>query len=65
MTRGEINTLTGREVRISTVDGKRRSGRVLSVEKGVISLEMRMHGGTLSTRVPITTTGKIEVLEQG
>ena len=65
VTLGEIDTLTGREVRISTVDGKRRSGRVLSVKKGIISLEMRMHGGTLSTRVPINTTGKIEVLEQG
>jgi len=65
VTRGEINKLTGRDVRISTVDGKRRSGRVLSVKNGVISLEMRMHGGTLSTRVPVATTGKIEVLERG
>jgi len=63
--RGEVNSLVGREVRISTVDGKRRSGRVLSVKKGVISLEMRMHGGTLSTRVPVVTAGKIEVLERG
>lgn len=63
--RGEVNTLVGREVRISTVDGKRRSGRVVSVNKGVISLEMRMHGGTLSTRVPVATAGKIEVLERG
>ncbi len=63
--RGEVNSLVGREVRISTVDGKRRSGRVLSVKKGIISLEMRMHGGTLSTRVPVVTAGKIEVLERG
>jgi hypothetical protein len=65
VTRGEVNTLVGREVRISTVDGKRRSGRVISVKKGVISLEMHKHGGTLSTRVPVATAGKIEVLERG
>ena len=65
VTRGEVSTLTGREVRISTIDGKRRSGRIIGVKNGVISLEMRMHGGTLSTRVPIATTGKIEVLEHG
>jgi len=63
--RGKVNTLIGRDVRISTVDGKRRSGRIISVKNGVISLEMRMHGGTLSTRVPVTTAGKIEVLERG
>ena len=65
VTHGEVNMLTGRHIRISTVDGKRRSGRVLSVKNGVISLEMRMHGGTLSTRVPVATAGKIEVLEHG
>ena len=65
VTRGEVNMLTGKQIRISTVDGKRRSGRVLSVKNGVISLEMRMHGGTLSTRVPVATAGKIEVLEHG
>jgi len=26
---------------------------------------MRKHGGTLSTRVPVDTAGKIEVLERG
>ena len=65
VTRSEVSMLPGREVRISTVDGKRRSGRVIGVKNGVISLEMRMHGGTLSTRVPVATAGKIEVLEHG
>jgi hypothetical protein len=65
VTRGEAKKLVGRDVRISTVDGKHRSGRVLNVNNGVISLEMRMHGGTLSTRVPVVTASKIEVLENG
>jgi hypothetical protein len=65
VTRGEAKKLVGRDVRISTVGGKRRSGRVLNVNNGIISLEMRMHGGTLSTRVPLATASKIEVLENG
>lgn len=63
--RGDVHKLVGRDVRISMADGKRRSGRVLSISNGVISLEMRMHGGTLSTRVPVTAASKIEVLERG
>jgi len=63
--RSEINKLVGRDVRISTADGKRRSGRILSIRKGVISLEMRTHGGTLSTSVPVVSARKIEVLERG
>ncbi|GMQ87668.1 MAG: hypothetical protein BMS9Abin08_0873 [Gammaproteobacteria bacterium] len=62
--RGDVNKLVGRDVRIATADGKRRSGRVLSITNGVISLEMRMHGGSLSTRVPVATASKIEVLER-
>ena len=63
--RSEMNKLVGRDVRISTADGKRRSGRILSIRNGVISLEMRTHGGTLSTSVPIAAASKIEVLERG
>lgn len=63
--RGEVNKLVGRYVRISTTDGKRRSGLVLGIMNGVISLEMRMHGGTLSTEVPAAAASKIEVLERG
>ena len=63
--RSEMNTLVGREVRISTANGKRRSGRILSIRNGVIALEMRTHGGTLSTSVPIAAASKIEVLERG
>lgn len=63
--RKEVAQLVGKNARISTVDGKRRSGRVLSIRHGVISLELRMHGGTLSTTVPIARTRKIEVLDQG
>jgi hypothetical protein len=63
--RGEVNDLVGQTVRISTTDGKRRSGRVISIRNGIISLEMRMHGGTLSTRVPVVKANKIEVLERG
>jgi hypothetical protein len=63
--RSDVPQLVGKDVRIYTVDGKRRSGRVLNVKNGVISLEMRMHGGTLSTRVPVSTAGKIEVLDRG
>jgi hypothetical protein len=63
--RGEVNTLVGRSVRILTADGKRRSGRVLNISNGVISLEMRMHAGTMSTTVPVKAAKKIEVLERG
>ncbi len=65
VTRGEVNKLVGRYVRISTADGKRRSGRILGISKGIISLEMRMNGGTMSTRVPAAKASKIEVLERG
>jgi hypothetical protein len=63
--RGEVNKLEGHEIRILTADGKRRSGRVLKIHNGVIFLEMRMQGGTLSTNVPLKSAKTIEVLEQG
>ncbi len=63
--RKDVAQLVGQNARISTVDGKRRSGRVLSIKNGVISLELRMQGGTLSTKVPIAKARKIEVLDQG
>jgi hypothetical protein len=63
--RQEVAKLVGKTARISTVDGKRRSGRILSVTNGIISLQLRLHGGTLSTEVPIARARKIEVLETG
>jgi len=64
VSRRDVNKLVGKDVRIATTDGKRRSGRVLSIRNGIISLEMRMHGGSLSTHVPVATASKIEVLER-
>ena len=63
--RKEVSQWVGKNARISTVDGKRRSGLIMSVKNGIISLEMRIQGGTLSTTVPVAKAHKIEVLDRG
>lgn len=53
----------GREAYIETVDGKTRAGRIESIENGIISLQIRMHGGTITSHIPISKAAKIEVQE--
>ena len=56
-----LGNLVGKNVRITTYEGKRREGVVLSVEDKIIFLERRIRGGTFSTRVYIGAIDKIEL----
>lgn len=59
----ELKRKIGREAYIVTTDGKARSGIIENVEKDIVSLQIRMHGGTITTHVPIKKARIIEVQE--
>ncbi|HEX7028080.1 MAG TPA: hypothetical protein VF268_12635 [Gammaproteobacteria bacterium] len=58
-----IHELRWKDVRIVTLEGKRRSGTITDVKDGLVYLENRMTGGSMSTQVSIASIKQIEVLE--
>lgn len=58
-----IPELRWKNVRIVTLAGKQRNGVITNVRDGVVYLENRMKGGSMSTQVSIASIKQIEVLE--
>ena len=57
----ELSALVGKDVKIITTGGMRRSGQIIGMDNQVVSLEKRTRGGTFSTQVLLEQIQKIEV----
>lgn len=59
--RNELNKHIGKPVRILASGGRKRSGILLKLHNGVATLEERIYGGTLTSRVALGDIKKVEV----
>ncbi len=57
----ELSKYLGRDVKIFTTDGKLRAGLLSAVREGVLTIEQRVYGGSLTVQVPSADVEKAEV----
>lgn len=57
----KLGEYLGRPVRILASGGRKRSGRLLKLDRGIATIEERIHGGTLTTSVALRDIRNVEV----
>lgn len=57
----KLGDYIGRPVRIMASGGRKRAGKLLKLDRGIATVEERIHGGTLTTSVALRDIKQVEV----